>query len=250
MDARTPAGAKPLTPEFDGVWLTFWTTSGKGWDILPSNQPVSIDKHTGRTVTAGELAAREARGSALLQTYDELVLEFDHPLPHPNPDNGSQWVYVVYTAWQLMAQPGKAQLTEIETLPRARPGLKRDKRAAIIGPGAVQLVRVHTRHRPSAQASVEDAAASHGRRAPQWTRRWPVRPYRRNTCLNPHAHAHGGCEHEEHVVPAHIKGPADKPLVTTNRVHIWDTPPPPPDHETRRIRESSDVWPLQSSRKP
>lgn len=225
---RTPQGAAPLTPEFDGVWLTFWTTGSNGWDSLPLDRPLAIDKHTGGTLTAVDMAAREAQaGLARLQTYDELVLGFDQPLPRPDPDNGSQWAHVVYTAWQLMGQTGNAQLTETETVPRPRHGLKRDRRADILGPGAVQLVRVHTRHRPSAQASAEDTAASHGRRAPQWTRRWPVRPYRRNTCLNPRAHAEGGCEHEERVVPAHIKGPADKPLVTTDRVHIWDTAPPP-----------------------
>ncbi|GAB3006800.1 hypothetical protein GCM10027184_75330 [Saccharothrix stipae] len=42
----------------------------------------------------------------------------------------------------------------------------------------------------------------------------------------PGAHADGGCEHKERVVPAHIKGSADKPLVTMDRVHIRDTPPP------------------------
>lgn len=225
---RTPQGAAPLTPEFDGVWLTFWTTGSKGWDSLPLDRPLAIDKHNGRTLTAMDLVAREAHaGFAQLQTYDELVLRFDQPLPRPDPDNGSQWAHVVYTAWQLMGQTGNAQLTETETLPRPRHGRKRDKRADILRPGTVQLVRVHTRHRPPAQASTEDTAASHGRRAPQWTRRWPVRPYRRNTCLNPRTHADGGCEHEERVVPAHIKGPPDKPLVTTDRVHIWDTPPPP-----------------------
>ncbi|MEV0675839.1 hypothetical protein AB0I60_04870 [Actinosynnema sp. NPDC050436] len=224
---RTPPGAAPLPPEFDGVWLTFWTTGGKGWDSLPADLPLAIDTHTGATLTAANLAARETlAGSARLQTHDELVLPFDQPLPRPHQDNASRWAHVVYTAWQLMGQTGNAQLTETETMPRPRHGQKRDKRAGILGPGTVQLVRVHTRHRPSAQATAEDTAASHGRRAPQWNRRWPVRPYRRNTCLNPRAHADGGCEHEERVVPAHIKGPADKPLVTTDRVHIWDTPPP------------------------
>ncbi|MFI7676350.1 hypothetical protein [Actinophytocola sp. NPDC049390] len=224
---RKPDGAAPLPRDFEGAWLTFWTTDNKGWDALPPDQPVTIEKNTGKPVTAGDMAAREARaGIAKLRTYDELILQFGQPLPQPEPDTSSQWAHVVYTAWQLMGQTGNAQLTDTETLSRTRHGHKRDQRAKVTGPGSVQLVRVHTRHRPSAQASAEDAAASHGRRAPQWTRRWPVRPYRRNTCLNPRAHAEGGCEHEERVVPAHIKGPADKPLVTGSRVHVWDTPPP------------------------
>ena len=133
---------------------------------------------------------------------------------------------MVYTAWQLMAQTGNAQLTETDTLTRPRQGRKRDERDGVTAPGGVRLVRVHTRHRPAPDATADDEQASHGRRAPQWNRRWPVRPYRRNTCLNSHLHATGDCEHEEHIVPGHIKGPADKPLIVTDRVNLWDTPPP------------------------
>jgi hypothetical protein len=225
---RTPPGAAPVEPEFEGVWMTIWTTGRKGWEALPPDLPVAIARHDGTTITAGQMIAREAlMGTSPLHIYGEVLLRFGQPLRPLDPDDASQWAPVVYTAWQLMAQTGNAQLTQTETVPRPRAGLKRDRRAQIAGPGTVHLVRVHTRHRPSAQASAEDAAASDGRRAPQWTRRWPVRPYRRNTCLNPRAHAEGGCEHEEMIVPAHIKGPADKPLVTTDRVHVWDTPPPP-----------------------
>ncbi|ANZ36024.1 hypothetical protein BBK82_08025 [Lentzea guizhouensis] len=115
---RTPQGAAPLTPEFDGVWLTFWTTGSKGWDSLPLDRPLAIDNHSGGTLTAVDLVARETlAGFARLQTYDELVLRFDQPLPRPDPDNGSQWAHVVYTAWQLMGQTGNAQLTERKPCP-------------------------------------------------------------------------------------------------------------------------------------
>lgn len=50
-----------------------------------------------------------------------------------------------------------------------------------------------------------------------------MRPHRRNTCLSPRLHAAGGCEHEERLVGAYIKGPTDKHLITTDKVHIWDT---------------------------
>jgi hypothetical protein len=220
-------GGAPLRSEFDGVWMTFWTTGGKGWDSLPPDQSIAVD-HRGATITAADMDARETRaGVPVLRLYDELLLRFGHPLPDPEPDTSSQWAHTVYTAWQMMSQEGNARLAETETLPRARHGRKRDARARVHAPGVVRLVRVHTRHRPTAQASAEDTAASNGRRAPQWTRRWPVRPYRRNACLNPRGHADGLCEHEERLVPAHIKGPADKPLITTDRVHLWDTPPPP-----------------------
>lgn len=223
---RTADGYERVPPDFAGIWLTFYTTGGLGWDVLPADTPVN---YLGSTViTAGDLVRIGALGPSTppLQWAAELLLEIGKPLPPPQPDTPEQWAHATYTAWQLMSQTGNAQLTEVEDAVRSRHGRKRDQRAGITGDGTVRLVRVHTRHRPSAQASEEDAAASDGRRASQWTCRWPARPYRRNTCLNPHAHADGGCEHEERVVPGHIKGPADKPLKVSTRVHVWDIPPP------------------------
>lgn len=46
-----------------------------------------------------------------------------------------------------------------------------------------------------------------------------------DTCLNPRAHADNACEHEDRIVPAHIKGPADKPLKVDETVHLWDHQP-------------------------
>jgi len=112
-----------------------------------------------------------------------------------------------------------------EDIPRNRAGRKRDQRAGITGTSNVRIVNVHTAHRPSTAAAEEDATSSTGRRAPQWSCRWPVRPYRRNTCLNTHAHADGGCEHEDRIVPPHIKGPADKPLKLGETVHLWNHQP-------------------------
>jgi hypothetical protein len=173
------------------------------------------------------MAAREANaGCKRLKTYTERVLPFNQPLLLLDErDTSSEWAQVVYTAWQLMSQTGSAQLTETHTVPRRRAGLRRDTRANIPTPGTVNVVRVHTRHRPSLAAHALDAATSHDRRPPNWTHRWPVRPYRRSTCLNPHAHAEDGCEHEERVVPGHIRGPTDKPLIIRDKVHLWDTPP-------------------------
>jgi hypothetical protein len=150
----------PLKPEFEGVWLTFWTTASKGWEALPPAQPIAIENSTDKAITAGDMVtAGRTVGSTHLQTFSELLLPFDHPLPPPTSDNANhdtghhaspntgQWVHVVHTAWQLMAQTGNAQLTEIETVPRPRLGLKRDKRARIAGPGAVQLVRMRSKPR-------------------------------------------------------------------------------------------------------
>ncbi|MFD7656988.1 hypothetical protein ACFV4N_23700 [Actinosynnema sp. NPDC059797] len=221
----TPDGPVPLERSFHGLWLTFWTPGGQGWDALPPDAVFSGGP--GVSVTAGELVDIERReGVPPLRSLAETLLAFDRPLPRPVPDTEHHWAHVVYTTWQIMAQTGTAQLADTETLHRPRRALKRDRRDGITTPGGVQLVRVHTRHRPTDQARAQDAQQSQHRRVPQWTRRWPVRPYRRNTCLNPHLHATGDCEHQETVVPGHIKGPADKPLVITDRVQLVDAPPP------------------------
>ncbi|MGH3450647.1 MAG: hypothetical protein ACRDQW_07925, partial [Haloechinothrix sp.] len=191
--------------EMRGVWLTFYAAPGAAYSALPADTVVATDQWGSATITAGQVATEPRIGPL---TWDnESVLGFDWPFGDPQPDTTTEWAQVVYTAWQLMSQVGQP-LTEIEELHRDRHGHKRDTRAGITGPSDVRIVHVHAAHRPSKQAADQDAAASTGRRAPQWSCRWPVRPYRRNTCLNPHAHAAGDCEHEDRIVPAHIKGPA------------------------------------------
>ncbi|GAB2797740.1 hypothetical protein GCM10027073_32180 [Streptomyces chlorus] len=41
----------------------------------------------------------------------------------------------------------------------------------------------------------------------------------------PRAHADNACEHEDRIVPAPIKGPADKSLKSGETVHLWDHQP-------------------------
>lgn len=43
--------------------------------------------------------------------------------------------------------------------------------------------------------------------------------------LNPRGHADGECEHEERIIPPHIKGPADKSLRVSDTVHLWESMP-------------------------
>lgn len=235
----TPDGPIPLDGDVEGVWLTFWTPGAQGWDALPPDAVISGGP--GVSVTIAEMADIEAQqGIPPLRSLSETVLPFGRPLPAPLPDTHGQWAHVVYTTWQIMAQTGTARLTETETLHRPRRAHKRDQRDGVTAPGDVQLIRVHTRHRPSPQATAEDADASTYRRAPQWTRRWPVRPYRRNTCLNSRLHATGGCEHQETVVPGHIKGPADKPLVIGERVFVVDAPDPAAAEQAARHPSTSD----------
>jgi hypothetical protein len=70
---RTPQGAAPLTPEFDGVWLTFWTTGSKGWDSLPwtglwhhrtcgSRMRCPVSLRSGSTHTAGSTRYHQVLG--------------------------------------------------------------------------------------------------------------------------------------------------------------------------------------------
>src|SRR5205807_10035783 len=94
-------------------------------------------------------------------------------------------------------------------------------------PGVVQIVNAHTAHRPTRAAAEEAAAASTGRRAPQYTSRWPVRPHPRAQCMIPQAHSDGDCQHEERIIPTHITGPAGKPLRVRDTVHLWDHQPEP-----------------------
>lgn len=126
----------PLLDDFEGVWLTFWTTSALGWDTLPPDKPVTTNPQTGHTLIAKDMAAREANaGYKRLKTYDERVLPFNQPLLLLGErDTSSEWAQIVYTAWQLMSQTGSAQLTETQKVPRRRAGLRRDTRANIPHP--------------------------------------------------------------------------------------------------------------------
>ncbi|MEU3573704.1 hypothetical protein AB0E96_35585, partial [Kitasatospora sp. NPDC036755] len=187
-----------------GVWLTFYADAGSPYDVLPPDLLVSVGPD-GTKVTAGMLAT-DRRITGPVSWDNEVVLAYGTPFGDTPEDSTLRWAQVVYTAWQLMAQTGSGQLTETASIPRARVGQKRDRRAGIPDDGTVRIVNVHTRHRPSRAAAEKDAAASTGRREPSWTCRWPVRPYRRYTCLNPRAHEDGGCEHEDRIVPGHVRG--------------------------------------------
>jgi hypothetical protein len=214
---------EPIPQHFDGVWITFYAPPGGAFDALPADTVIGTAPD-GTVMTAGDIQAHHPQLTPL-NWDNETALAFGKTFGEPKPDTTQEWAQVVYTAWQLMSQTGKTQLTEVEEVPRDRAGRKRDRRDGITGPSDVHIVNVHSAHRPSRAAAEQDATASTGRRAPQWSCRWPVRPYRRHTCLNPRAHADGGCEHEDRIVPAHIKGPADKPLKVGETVHLWDHQP-------------------------
>lgn len=203
------------------MWLTFYTPEGAaGYERTDPDAVVAMAQD-GTPTTAGQLAAMPH--TTPLGWENELVLAYAATFAEPKPNTCDQWAQIVYTAWQLMGQ-GDSRLVEPETVPRPRAGHKRDAREGVLGSSDVQLVNIHAAHRPSRAAAEEDAAASSGRRAPQYTCRWPVRPHRRDQCMNPRRrHAEGECEHEERLIPPHIKGPEGKPLRVRKTVNLWDT---------------------------
>ncbi|MEE4547006.1 hypothetical protein V2S66_34205 [Streptomyces sp. V4-01] len=217
-------GARGVVPgHFQGIWLTFYSPSGL-LSGLPADTVIA-SMGDGGTMTAGMVDQdRRVRRGPALQWDNESVLARGVPLAPGVADTTGAWVNVVYTAWQLMADGGRTRWTETETIPRARSGAKRDARQGVTGPGAVRVVRVHTAHRPARQAAVDDAAASTGRREPQWSCRWPVRPHRRDHCMNPAKHAAGDCVHEDRLIPGYVKGPQDKPLRASSTVPLPPVP--------------------------
>ncbi|MDX2683675.1 hypothetical protein [Streptomyces soliscabiei] len=220
---RSNAASGILPPDYSGIWLTFYSPRGLFSGLAPDT--VIGTMADGMVMTAGDIDAHRETHGPQLNWDNEMLLSEGAPFGPPPPDTTQTWAQVIYTAWQLMSQTGQTRWAEVEEVPRPRAGAKRDRRQGITGSSAVRIVRVHATQRPAPQAAREDAQASTGRREPQWSCRWPVRPYRRNTCLNPRGHADGSCRHEDRIVPGHIKGPEGAPLRTGSTVHLWDRQP-------------------------
>jgi hypothetical protein len=216
-------GRSGLIPDdFTGLWVTFYSPRGT-FDHLDPSTTIGRQRD-GSDMTAGQVSTRRRTTGPVLAWDNEMIMREGGKFEEPQPDTNGAWASVVYTAWQLMTQQGGAW-TETETAPRSKTGVKRDARQQITGSSDVRIVKVHSSHRPSRRQAAQDAERSTGQREPQWTHRWPVAPYRRNTCLNTRAHADGGCTHEDRIVPGHIKGPADAPLRTRDTVRLWDSQP-------------------------
>ncbi|MBK3583015.1 hypothetical protein JHN49_04545 [Streptomyces sp. MBT57] len=221
---KSRAGSGTIPDGWRGAWLTFWSPRGMFSGLDPAH--VIGTTRDGFVMTAGDIDAHRETGGPPLGWDNEMLIAEGKPFGPAEPDTTASWAHVLYTAFQLMSQDqGRNRWTDTQEVPRARAGAKRDARQGIQGSGAVRIVNVHSAHRPPAGAAQDDVQASTGRREPQWSCRWPVRPYRRFTCLNPSAHADGGCQHEDRIVPGHIKGPQDAPLRTGERVTLWDHQP-------------------------
>ncbi|MEU1519117.1 hypothetical protein ABZ490_44475 [Streptomyces sp. NPDC005811] len=213
---------------------------------IKPHQPVGIHPD-GTVITATEAASADeafTRGNpglyGPLAWNNELVLPLGETFDRPRPGTVQHWAATVYTTWQIMQQSGKAQFTE--TVRHAPPPAARKKAArkarqtntsTRIGDNAVCVVDLAAPARPGRKAADRDAAASDGRRTVAWSCRWPVPPYRRNTCLNPYLHHKlddAGLEYHEHkeeIMPLRIKGPADKPLrVSGGTTFTFDSPAP------------------------
>ncbi|MEV7561547.1 hypothetical protein [Streptomyces sp. NPDC089795] len=222
VDARV--GYAVVPPGTRGIWVTYYSPRGLFSGLPP--ETVVGTMRDGSVMTAGMIEAERHTVPGGPLAWDNEVLLFEGAtFEAARPDTTDVWNHILYTAWQLMTSAGGTRWAEVEEIPRDRPGRKRDARQGITGLSGVRVVGVHTAQRPPREAADSDAAASTGRREPSWSCRWPVRPYRRSTCLNPAGHAAGDCQHEDRIVPGHIKGPARAPLRTGTTVHLWDHQP-------------------------
>lgn len=223
MDIRGPMRVED---DFEGVWITFYSATSQSWESHPPDTVVGRGAE-GEPITARDMARSDQQLGVPSMTWDnEYVMRWGTDLSDPpTPDTTVEWVHVVYTAWQLMTQSGKTPLSEVEDLPAPRPFRRREQRLGRPTPDGVRVVRLHTKHRPEQDDATADAARSSGRRAPHYTCRWPVRPFRKSVCGNPRKHADGGCEHYDKVIPAMIRGPKDAPLRLPKTVKLWDSQP-------------------------
>ena len=222
----TPYGLIPLPPTTRGLWVTYYSPRGLFSGLPP--ETVLGTMRDGSVMTAG-MVDQESAGlpGGPLNWDNEVLMMEGAEFEAARPDTTDVWTHTLYTAWQLMSAAGGTRWAEVEEIPRERAGRKRDARQGITGPSAVRVVNVATAHRPPRQAVADDAAASTGRREPSWSCRWPVRPHRRDHCMNPGKHAAGECRHEDRLIPGYVKGPEGKPLRTGSTVHLWDRQPEP-----------------------
>ncbi|MFD9484129.1 hypothetical protein ACFWBX_09005 [Streptomyces sp. NPDC059991] len=240
-------GLVPIAPDLQGIWMTFYAARVNDTHGLSPNAPAAVGSH-GEVVTVREAAQAEAVFARSnphlfgpLIWHNELLLPSGETFSeHPPPNSAQEWASIVYTVWQIMQQTGAQQLVEVRDVAEPPAARKKTKakakqrgQQAVVGDGVVRVVDLAAPHRPAANDTQADAAASDGRSKVQWTCRWPVPPHRRRTCTNPYLHHRLKDDSEEHhthredVIPFKIKGPKDKPLrVKGGTTFTFDTPNP------------------------
>lgn len=204
-----------------GTWVTLYAETHADMNALDPDTPVLIDA-TGRTVLAHQLAAYE-NTTFPLAWENETVLMDTVPIGGPIPETEqNSTLHVVWTLthiWrfinQMTRRPSSTALS-VDLIDRPRPGRRRDQRAGATD-GTVRVIRIGT---PTTDTDTTPAPRTPGtRRSPDHC--YPVMPFERNHCMNPHRHADGTCEHEIITVVEHVRGPRNTPLKPSKTVrHI------------------------------
>ncbi|QQQ77405.1 hypothetical protein IOD16_02360 [Saccharothrix sp. 6-C] len=201
----------------DGVWLTFWCPVNTSW-------LAELFVHTeGYSQTDAERVVRATHTELLWD--NEAFVPFDGEdrvgLIAANRDVTDQvdpsqsiapWIQTVRAAWLLMTQPG---ITDVEhqRLPR-----QQQRRAARDGYPASDVHVVRLRTHPAADRDTDGNGG--GPRA--YTVRWMVRGHWRQQPHGPNR----SLRRPVWINP-HLKGPADAPLATTEKVYLVDRAPDP-----------------------
>lgn len=225
---RTPQGAAPLTPEFDGVWIDLLDHGQQGLG-QPSLGPASGHRHAhGRDAHRCRLGRTRSSGGVrpaadLRRTRPAIRPTAAPPRSGQRKPVGARGLHRVAPDGTDRQRPAHRDRNRAPSTsrPQTRPAGRHPRarrRAAGSGAhsppalGAGQRRGHGSLPRPPGTAVDPPLASSPlpAQHVPQ-----PTRPRRGRMRARGASRA------------AHIKGPADKPLVTTDRVHIWDTPPPP-----------------------
>jgi len=181
----------------DAMWITLWQPAGEA--LLDA-----LDQLNGTTTTADQ---RDwfARGFSPLQWQSEAVWPFGaDQAVYGSATSIAEALEALRAAWLLMQQPKIIETTDVE---RPRAERKRDAREGLsTSPVRILDLRRAAPHR--------DAAAAQGGPG-DYTCRWLVSGHWRQ-----HWYPKRQVHRPVWIAP-HLKGPEDKPLRTTETVHLW-----------------------------
>lgn len=191
-----------------GLWFTYYSPTA--WDSMER----MLAQQLGRRPTGKERArVRHMRGPL---TWDNEAAQafgqggkadFKPGASHDGDlDSFAPWSQTLRAAWLLMRQPN---IADAEDLHRPRASVRRDQRDGL-STGPVRLLRLRPATR-AAGAPADDE--SPGR---EYTCRWMVKGHWRQQWYPSRQ------VHRPIWINPHIKGPDDKPLKTSETVHIWD----------------------------